>query len=82
MKASWNKTSNSDAALVGCVFLIILLLIGLFLGPLIMMLAWNYGVCILIAAAAPCWNYWAFFWVDLFIGCIGVKFYNKNYTKE
>ena len=82
MRNSWNLDVNNNAAVGGCVFLIILLLISLFLGPLIMMLAWNFGVCLLIPAASICWNYWAFFWVDIFIGCIGVKFYNKNYTKD
>ena len=68
----------------GCAWgitLLILLVLGLFLGPLFMMLAWNYGVCVVTAAAVPCWQYWAWFWVDIFIGLIGVKFYS-SFKKE
>lgn len=62
---------------------LVLFVLALFLGPLFMMLAWNYGVCIVIAAAAPCWQYWAWFWVDIFIGLIGAKFYcNYKFKKE
>lgn len=74
--------SDLKAGCAGVVVLLIILAISLFLGPLIMMLAWNFGVCLLIPVASICWNYWAFFWVDIFIGCIGVKFYHKNYIKD
>lgn len=73
--------NNDGCAVIAA--LVILLVAGLFLGPLFMMLAWNYGVCLVIAAASVCWNYWAWFWVDIFIGLIGVKFYKSvDFNKD